>query len=660
MERASRLIVLVSIAVAGVAHAWLAQPHPALAPAAAGAFVITLITARASMSAAVALVAASAYVAPALLSAAFSSNQYSLILVWLAAAAGPVFANAGSGRWYFPEGWKIPLAAWLLIIAVSWPLVAGREIDFSIVVARSHSATNGVAQTSPPLNAAFVTIVALTQMLALAWLDLLWARFRQSGSAAIARTVALPFLLGVGLSSLAGIYQRLVDPEFMNLPLWSNLGRAGGLMNDANSLGVGAALWAPVAIALAWATARIPLGITLYVLLAMGMWSTGSRTALIAFAAGSIGIVVATLQRRGVWRPRYGRIAAATAVIVFVAAAAVVPREFASGNPLKRAFDRVPRLEMNDIRRFLVDDLWVRFGYGQAAVDIIREYPVAGVGVGAFHPIAPDYVYLRTGRAVTQDNAQNWWRHQVAELGVVGSLPALWSSVLVVLLLRNRAPAASEAMTTVLGGSVIGVGLASLLGVPTQHPATALSFATVLFWLQRLSVPDTVPPRAASRRGWWVLTFALATVVAAALASAASQGLHPRARANRTGSQYSHGLSHSEGISDYGDFRWAAREAVLDVPAPRRWLQLTLWAPYANLQDRNVRAHVRVNGREVIAHTFTSADAETFFLAIADREPRAAIELTVTGAVNQHRAIQTAMMWREALPRTAAPERIVR
>ena len=57
---------------------------------------------------------------------------------------------------------------------------------------------------------------------------------------------------------------------------------------------------------------------------------------------------------------------------------------------------------------------------------------VAGVGVGAYHVIAPDYWRVAVDRQLPFDNAQNWWRHVAAEFGVLGAAAViLWSFVVV-------------------------------------------------------------------------------------------------------------------------------------------------------------------------------------------------------------------------------------
>jgi hypothetical protein len=657
VERASRLIVIASLALGVAAHAWLAYPQATPAVAAAVAFVALFLVTRWSLTLGLGIVAASAYMAPALLMVAFAGYDYHHLGIWIAAAAGALAAHADPARWHVPDNWRFPIIGWALVLAVTWPVVALREIDFSLVAAGTYGVANSVAQQSPPLASAFTILMALTQLVGLLWIDLLFARFRNDDRA-FARRVVVPFLAGIVLSAGVAIYQRTVDADFLNLPIWSNLLRAGGLMNDANTLAMGAAIWAPLAIATAW-TLRLPWISAAYGVLAAGMWAGGSRTALLAFAAGTIGLIVAMLQRRGWWQPRVGRVAALLGVAVVILVVAMLPREFNAGNPLMRALDRLPRLDSDEIRRFVIDDLWVRFGYGEAAVDIVRDHPLTGIGAGAFHLVGPEYIYRERGVVIASDNAQNWWRHQLAELGVLGALPALWASVLVFGLLRGEAEGEPPGAIALLRSVLVGVGLASVLGVPTQHPATWIAFATAVFWLHTLLRADA-RPAVATRSAPLAAALAIALVTAIGLAITARGELRPLTRALTTVVPHVQGLSPIEGVSDYGEFRWSGTRALAAMPVRGRWMQLTLWAPYSDVDRRAIVAAVSVNGREVVRHAFADADAATYFIEVPAGERAVAVSFVVSGQVPQQRAIQLATLWRAAPPPGARADRVVR
>ena len=64
--------------------------------------------------------------------------------------------------------------------------------------------------------------------------------------------------------------------------------------------------------------------------------------------------------------------------------------------------------------------IWERESYGTAAIQMVRDSPLVGIGVGTYHMLVPDYAQALVGASLPPDNAQNWVRHQLAELGVLG------------------------------------------------------------------------------------------------------------------------------------------------------------------------------------------------------------------------------------------------
>jgi O-antigen ligase len=660
VERASRLIVIASMALAVVTHGWLASWQPAIGPAAVIAFLMTFAIARLSLRASIALVAGTSYLAPALLSLAFAASDYHHMLVWLGAAAGPVIAAADWTRWSFPRTWRIPLAGWALVVALTWPIVAGREIDFSVAGAKTLMGAQGIFGAPPPVAAAFVVIFAIGQLLSILWLDMLFARFGGADAARFVPIVVVPFLASATMGAIAGVYQELGDMTWLNPPVWSSANRATGLMLDANTFGTGAAIWAPAAIAAAWAVGRQQwLGVLAFALLSAAVSVSGSRTALLTLAAAGCGVAIGVLRRRGLWQPRIGRLVALVAVALVVVAMAIVPRNFESSSALGRLFARVPRLEQGELKRF-AGELWTRFDYGPAASEMIREHPLTGSGVGAFHVLAPDYIFRASGgyRRVEPDNAQNWWRHQVAELGVIGALPSVVTSLIVCWLLV-RAPAHEDrsGASTVLRAMLVGIGVASLFGVPTQHPATAASLATLLFFFAR-SIHLSVDQHTRLPRVWWAAAFAIACATAAGQATSAVGALRVPQRATTFGLAYEYGFAPAEGLSDYGEMRWMAAKAsrVLHIDAP--WYQLTFWHPRPQSGDA-VSVSVALDARVVLERQIRGPEPVSFFLQAPKNHASMVLDFSAQPAAGA-RTLGVAAQWRPELPPDVPADRVVR
>jgi len=115
--------------------------------------------------------------------------------------------------------------------------------------------------------------------------------------------------------------------------------------------------------------------------------------------------------------------------------------------------------------------LWDRAGYGRAAVEMIQSHPWFGVGLGSFPLIAGDYSFSHLGGPLAPDNAQNWIRHYLAELGIVGSLGWMaWAAVVAVAVFRRSARSRDRRLTVVAGG-LVGVIVVSQVGMPTQNAA---------------------------------------------------------------------------------------------------------------------------------------------------------------------------------------------
>ena len=112
----------------------------------------------------------------------------------------------------------VPFVAWALVIAVSWPIVASREIDFSLLAARTFDTMTSAYDAPPRLAAAWILIVALPadrDHLARPAVGTILARLKRF------EALVIRPLMPVRASARRGGVSSGVDLQWMNLSVWS-------------------------------------------------------------------------------------------------------------------------------------------------------------------------------------------------------------------------------------------------------------------------------------------------------------------------------------------------------------------------------------------------------------------------------------------------------
>ncbi len=511
------------------------------------------------------------------------------LMPWLALLGGWLAWPAGAA-WRVTGAWRTGIVTWALVLAVTWPVTALRELDFTLQTIGVATA-NGSFGMTPHLSAAYIALMAQAQLAGLLLFDWAWG-----AAPAERRRAWLALAPGVALACLLAMWQQLVDPAFLSAPPWSGLARAAGPFYDANAMGALAAL---VAAALAgpglrpaavpqwlWSTGWIALAVA-------GVAATGSRTGLAALAAS--GVVTALVALR----PR-ARLAALAALVLLVgaglAAARItpVPGEKQGGNAIGRLVGTVRRV----VDGGAGEALWVawrRDGYGPASLAIIADHPWVGVGPGAFGNVITDYAREALGLHLPPDNAQNWWRQQLAELGGLGAAAPFLCSVLILLaVLRSWRVSGPAAART---APLVTLGLMAVVSPATQHPVLlALTGLLVAHGVTRNGDLEPAGTAAASRSGWVAWTLALACAVG--LAVEGWTAFRPAQRAGRFTFLYYYGLSPAMD-TPFGSGRWSAQRSVAVSPPHGSELVLHVVLPHDDLATAPVTVIVSDGYREV-------------------------------------------------------------
>ena len=330
-------------------------------------------------------------------------------------------------------------------MSISWPIVFLRESDFTWWVAivpleRVSNSSDGIGPWQAALN---VTYFVLLHNVGILWIDAL-CRWYRDHRERFRREVLLPLAMAAAVSCVVSIYQGYVDLTFLNTGFWAYMIRAGGTLGDPNKLGAIAAFWTVGSLVLAiraGTTRAFLMGAAAMLLGIAGVWLSGSRTGLGALL---FSLPMAAFEALRAWRSSPGaarwspgRVAAVTGAMLAVAMLLIVALRFSNTHTIaaRGTLGYLPFFGDRGIAASANELLWERFGYGPAAIEMVKEHPIEGVGIGVFHTVVHDFATLRgyTGEdAIPTDNAQNWFRHNIAELGIIGSIPLLWWCVLLV------------------------------------------------------------------------------------------------------------------------------------------------------------------------------------------------------------------------------------
>jgi hypothetical protein len=603
MNPVTKSVVIVSTLAAAFVQLYLATRllYPQLFFYVAAAFVVAFVVGARSRGAASGAVMAVSYLAPAAYVIWPGFENFGFEIVWSLPLLGLLVSGREAWRWHLPARWRWPLVTWALVVAAAWPFVFLREVDFYIDLLPLPGVANTSIGITPWDAVTAVTYWTLVHNLGLLWFDRLFGWFARD-EVRFRKAVVAPLVFAVAVAGAVGAYQAFVDLYFVNPHLWPHMRRASGTFGDANTFGMAAALWGPVCVVLAlrlrapWSAiasvAAVALSLT-------AVLTSGSRTGLAAIAIGFAALLVEVFRR---WRHQgegERSFKGAASLVAGIGALALVVLVVAQGSSITTVVGRgvlgyLPGVGDVSIGDTLYELLWDRNTYGPAAVLMIQEHPVAGVGVGAFHTLVHDYGMAASQISIVPDNAQSWYRHHLAELGGLGSLPWIaWCLVFAATLFSRAKDDGDRVGIGVLRGTLVAFGLTSLLGVPGQSLPIALTFWTLVFWFATLHGTP-----AAQGEAWpkvaWSITLAFVVMHAAITFADARGDLRPRNRSMRFGWDYRYGLGNIErDAAGQPERRTSFDHRSLSVsPVKGRVMKFAAWIDHPDGDERPV--HVRV------------------------------------------------------------------
>ena len=608
---ATRVVVVASTVAAALVEAFLATVYtPQIFWLALAGFALLLVYGPRLRSLGLPILMATLYLMPAVFLATLGNEGYGLDVIWILPLLGLMLSDRGAWTWSLPSRWQWSLVTWSVLVAIAWPIVFLREADFALWILPLARVSNTSMGTGPSEVGQNVAYMALGHNLGILFVD---ALFRWYGADVVRfrRDVLRALAVAAGLASLVAVYQGFVDLSFLNRHFWTYMIRASGTLADPNKLGSVAAFWTVGAIVLArrfekpWPTVMTVIAVVLGV---ATVWLSGSRTGL---AALTVSLAAALVEAVRNWRSAHARLDARRLAIfgviaVVLAATLVLVLQKASTHTIvaRGTLGYIPFLGDRDILDSANELLWERFGYGPAAIEMIKEHPIDGVGVGTFHALSYDFGKLR-GYYLAPDNAQNWFRHVFAELGIVGGVPILWWCLVLAMLMFTR-PRGDRLSFGMLRGVLFGFGVASIFGMPAQSTAIALTFWVFVFWLWLEANPPATAVVLSSPNPAWsrpmVAAAAVLIAVHVGMTTVDAFGdLRPHNRAQRWDWYYRYGfhtndrdgadLEADPGGNPIGR-RWTMKNSLAVIKVKGKVLKFVAWIDHPDTDVRPV--HVRV------------------------------------------------------------------
>lgn len=604
----TRIVVIASTVLVALVQGFLATPYapPIYAVAVAG-FLLLLLAGARHRAIAMPVLMASLYLMPAILMVVNGGEDFSLDTIWILPLLGLILSGPGTMQWSLPARWQWPLVTWAMIVSITWPIVWLREADFAPWILPLERVSNTSVGMSPwtvtlnisyfavGINAGILLIDALCR-----WYGADRDRFRKE--------VLQPLAIAAALCCLVALYQGFFDLTFLMRGFWTYMIRASGTMADPNKLGALTAFWTVGALVLArrlpqtWSVVVASTGLILGI---AAVWLSGSRTGL---AAVGISVAIAAVEALRHWRATRStapidirRVVMIGAGALVVTAAMVFVLQKASTHTIvqRGTLGYLPFIGDRAVLESANELLWERFGYGPAAIEMVKEHPIEGIGVGAFHALVLDYGKA-TGYSVSSDNAQSWLRHNIAEFGLVGSIPMLWWCVVLTTMLFAKRPGGDRLSLGVLRGVLIGFGVASLFGMPAQSIAIAMTFWVFVFWFLTETGGSENPPLR-EVVSWSRPMIAVAAVLIAVHAGAtvvnAMGDLRPRERAQRWHWFYRYGFVQPDDVeADPGGNpvgrRWTGRQSLAVIPVKGNVLKFVAWVDHPDADTHPIHTQV--------------------------------------------------------------------
>ncbi|MBS3819861.1 O-antigen ligase family protein [bacterium] len=408
-------------------------------------------------------------------------------------------------------------------------------------------------------------------------------------------------ILSTGISLVAGYLQQFVNPTWGNTPMRVNEGIVNATFKDPLSFGAFLSVLLPILLAgvffwkgfLRWFSG---LGFFLALFI---LPRSGSKSGLIGGLLSIVLFGVLFFFRRVNWRqfrPTFlSRRGWALGTVFLILAVVVSLWAFTRGS------ESFKRLTQKDYKYGnLAQTLRMRKNQWRMASFMMGDYPLSGVGVGAYIIELPNYIQTHQGGFKKwTDSAENYFFQAGSEMGIGAVLLSLWIFWEILRLIKFNLKehlASSNRWKTMQIG--LSCGVFSLMLNFLVHTYIGSYEIKYTFWLVVALLLVSLRISGFTRgKKKWSRAFKTGSLVFLLLFSGlhlwnSTHSLSLEHRSQKVGIEQNFGFYKWERTPHGREFRWSRRYAGLTIPIKKPVVQIPLLASHPHIQKRPVRVKI--------------------------------------------------------------------
>jgi O-antigen ligase len=430
-----------------------------------------------------------------------------------------------------------------------------------------------------------------------------------------AKQIVIALLIGTFISMGFGAYQLFSDIKIGNMPSKALVKTINATFKDPLSLG--AYLGVIIAFALGAILAfKGWLKILPFIVLIGGILilpSTGSLSGILGASVSSLLffflVFVIAFRSKGSNIAFFRKLTVIVLFLVFVISAAMTvffaPKSPVSFSKLKR------RISVLEKKKDLDVFTSARYTYfWPMALEMVKDYPLSGVGIGAYIIELPNYAQIHGNPRRISDSAENYFLQVGSELGIFALLCSLWLFWAILRQMRRtfRANAEIEGWNYLTAG--ISAGIFSLFVIYFFHTFIGSYEIKYTFWLLvglAFCLGRTLETRESgnkvseikNRKVSWnkplkIIGAIVITIFGASLLWNSTHSLSLASRTKLLGLKQDLGFYQLEKTNDGREFRWTREYGGLTIKIEKPVIEIPLLASHPDIQENPIKVKIYI------------------------------------------------------------------